>query len=384
MTDRTIIIDAKPDRSDFEVYDITELANPVLESETEYTILNRDINVLLVAAVPIDADGNLTEDDRDSFFMIRPNGRVTFVHPVFDADSGSHIAVARYGDDRSRIHFIISEQVIEGGGGGGLDEIFVGDAIGGTGEESDPLDVSADGIDTARLADSAVTNAKLADNSVDTDQIADDAITHEQMASGSIGTSQLVNSSVSSAKIQTNAITTAKIGSHAITSSEMVDNAIGTDQLADGAVGTAEIKDDAITLAKLAGGTAGTAIGFNSDGDPAEISTGLTSGTITFAAEDLTDGTEITHTFGKTPLAIIPSHLVGKTNSGGFTEDEIYPISPYEPFSSRVAFEDVDDDSFTIRSNITPVIYHYYANGSRALSAGGITNWADIVFTVIG
>ena len=162
MTDRTIVIDAKPDRSDYEIYDVTTLADPDLESETEYTILNRDINPLLVAAVPIDADGNLTEDDRDSFFMIRPNGRVTFVHPVFDADSGSHIAVARYGDDRSRIHFIISEQVIEGGAGGGLDEIFVGSALGGTGEESDPLDVVADGIDSARLADGAVKLEKMA------------------------------------------------------------------------------------------------------------------------------------------------------------------------------------------------------------------------------
>ena len=162
MTDRTIQIDAKPDRSDFEVYDITNLANPVLESETEYTILNRDINYLLVGSVPIDADGNLTSDDRDSFFMVNPNGRVSFVHPVFDDTSGSHIAVARYGNDRSRIHFIISEQIVQGGVGDGLDEIFVGDALGGTGESSDPLDVVADGIDAARLADSAVTLEKMA------------------------------------------------------------------------------------------------------------------------------------------------------------------------------------------------------------------------------
>ena len=279
MTDRTIIIDAKPDASDYEVYDITDLADPVLVSKGQYTILNRDINDLLVAAVPIDSSGDLTSNDRDSFLLIRPNGRVTFTHPEFDDTSGSHIAVARVGDDRSRIHFIISENVVEGGGGGGgsASGVIVGGALDGSGTAVDPFDVKDGGIDSARLADNAVdteqlataavhasiiadgavetdkidnaavTDSKIADDAIDTHHIADDAITHEQMANGSIGTSQLVDSAVTTAKIHDDAITTQKIGSKVITGSEIADNTLLGDHLVDGAVGADQIADGAVS-----------------------------------------------------------------------------------------------------------------------------------------
>lgn len=270
MTDRTIIIDAKPDASDYEVYDITDLADPVLVSKGQYTILNRDINDLLVAAVSIDSSGDLTSNDRDSFLLIRPNGRVTFTHPEFDDTSGSHIAVARVGDDRSRIHFIISENVVEGGGGGGgsASGVIVGGALDGSGTAVDPFDVKTGGIDRNRIADDAVhtdqiatgaiTNDQLRNGSVETANIQADAVTNSKIADDAVDTAQIANDAVTESKINNNAVGTNQIEADAVTNAKIANSAVDTDQLADRAVETGKIDNDAITQSKIADNAVGT------------------------------------------------------------------------------------------------------------------------------
>ena len=122
-------------------------------------------------------------------------------------------------------------------------------------------DIQAGTIETANIADDAVTLAKIADVNVSTAKIANNAVTLAKIAD--------VN------------VTTAKIANDAITTAKIADVNVTTAKIADVNVTTAKIADDAITLAKLAAGTDGELITWDASGNPAAVAVGTSTHVLT-------------------------------------------------------------------------------------------------------
>ena len=122
-----------------------------------------------------------------------------------------------------------------------------------------PLDIADGGVDTAELADDAVTGDKIADNTIHGGALIDNTI-----PTGKIGDDQ-----VTGAKLSDNAVSTGKVADDAITQAKIADGAVDTDQLADEAVTqtklgefsvvTGKIANNQITTAKIANGAVTTA-----------------------------------------------------------------------------------------------------------------------------
>ena len=122
-------------------------------------------------------------------------------------------------------------------------------------------DIQAGTIETANIADDAVTLAKIADVNVSTAKIANNAVTLAKIAD--------VN------------VTTAKIANDAITTAKIADVNVTTAKIADVNVTTAKIADDAVTLAKLAAGTDGELITWDASGNPAAVPVGTATHVLT-------------------------------------------------------------------------------------------------------
>jgi hypothetical protein len=103
-------------------------------------------------------------------------------------------------------------------------------------------------IQTANIADSAVTTVKIADSN----------ITLAKMADNSVGTAELVDDSVTNAKMANNSVNTAELASSAVTSDKLATNSVSTSAIIDQAVTGVKIADSAVTLNKRAGFLGGT------------------------------------------------------------------------------------------------------------------------------
>jgi len=80
--------------------------------------------------------------------------------------------------------------------------------------------------------------------------------------------------SITAAKIAADAVGSSEIAADAVGSSEIAADAVGSSELADDAVDTAAIADNAVTLAKMAHGTDGNLITYDTTGAPANVATG--------------------------------------------------------------------------------------------------------------
>ena len=147
--------------------------------------------------------------------------------------------------------------------------------------------VSDLGVDTAQLAAGAVTSTKLADDAVTSGKIADGAFTVAisgdavgsatsitsdavsvavALASGVVDTAELADDAVTNAKIGVGAVGTLEIGDEQVTNAKLADDAVGTAEIADDAVTSAKIAADSVTVAQLSGSavvTAAEGIGSN-------------------------------------------------------------------------------------------------------------------------
>jgi hypothetical protein len=139
------------------------------------------------------------------------------------------------------------------------------------------LTIAGGAVETAMLADDAVTGAKIA--------LFDDSLaattTHFLIADGTDYSSFALSGDVTC----TNA-GVVTIANDAVEQAMIADDAVGADQLASNAVVTASIVDNAVTLAKMAGLTRGSIILGDSSGDPSALAKG---GAATLLQSDGTD-----------------------------------------------------------------------------------------------
>lgn len=118
--------------------------------------------------------------------------------------------------------------------------------------------VAAGSIQTASIADGAITSAKIQDQSISFRDIADGAVGGTQIADGSINSAKISTSAVGSAQIADGAVTAAKLANGAVGSSQIADGAVNAAKISAGAVGSTQIATAAITSAKIGAGAVGT------------------------------------------------------------------------------------------------------------------------------
>jgi hypothetical protein len=118
--------------------------------------------------------------------------------------------------------------------------------VGGGTKGDIAIGIAEGGINTARLADGAVTSQKIASG----------AVTSTNIAAGAVGSQQLVDGSVTSSKIGQAAVGTPQLAAGAITSTNIASGAVGSAQLANGAVNGTHLADNSVTSAKIAPGEA--------------------------------------------------------------------------------------------------------------------------------
>jgi hypothetical protein len=120
-------------------------------------------------------------------------------------------------------------------------------------------------LQTAQIANDAVTNALIANDAVQTENIKNLAINADKIANLSVTETKISDGAISTPKLEANAVTAAKISAGTITSSEIAtgtitatniaSDAITTAKIAAGAVTATEIASNSITSAKIVAGT---------------------------------------------------------------------------------------------------------------------------------
>ncbi len=130
----------------------------------------------------------------------------------------------------------------------------------------------------------------------------------------------------------------------------------GTAQIAGSAVTTAKINDDAVTLAKMAGGTDGNIISFDSSGDPVAIATGSSGQVLTSAGAGAQPAMSAVKDQGWT----VGELGVASTSDG--TEMSADITNPIEIF---IEFHGIS-------SNGTDVIRGVFTNSSGDIIVGGM------------
>lgn len=86
-------------------------------------------------------------------------------------------------------------------------------------------------IDTANIANNAVTNAKINDRAVTTSKIADAAVTANKLASSAVTNDKIANNSITGAKLANKTITATQIADNTITANQLAPNSVGRDEL---------------------------------------------------------------------------------------------------------------------------------------------------------
>ena len=134
--------------------------------------------------------------------------------------------------------------------------------------------------------------SQLADGSVTTAKLAAQAVTNAKLAFESVGPRQIQGNAVRSGHIADNSITDADIGNNQIGTRHIRAGNITRALLDAGSVSATELIDRAVTLAKMATGTAGKYLGYDAEGNPAELDApsgqGIADGAVTTAK--LADG----------------------------------------------------------------------------------------------
>jgi len=109
-------------------------------------------------------------------------------------------------------------------------------------------------IDTAQIADAAVTAAKIGAAAVETAKLANAAVTAAILAAGAVTQTKIADDAVTTPKLVAGAVTTGKIAAGAVTADEIAANAIIAGKIAAGTITAAELAAFAVTAGKIAAG----------------------------------------------------------------------------------------------------------------------------------
>jgi hypothetical protein len=102
-------------------------------------------------------------------------------------------------------------------------------------------------IETAQIADNAITTGKISANQITTVKIADNAITTGKISANQITTVKIADNAITTGKISANQITTAKIAANQITTALISDLQITSAKIANDAVGPNQLSNTAVT-----------------------------------------------------------------------------------------------------------------------------------------
>lgn len=109
-------------------------------------------------------------------------------------------------------------------------------------------------VTTSKIASKAVTSAKIFDSNIVTAVIANGAVETTNIADLAVTSDVLSNFGILSSDFGAGAVTNSKLATNAITSAKLATNAVDTTALPDGVVGTTNLADLAVTSAKIANG----------------------------------------------------------------------------------------------------------------------------------
>jgi hypothetical protein len=138
--------------------------------------------------------------------------------------------------------------------------------------------IAASAVGSTEIASLAITNAKIAANAVDTGKLAANAVTTTELAALAVTGAKIAAATITAANIAANTITAAQIAALTITAAE----------ISAGAITAAKISTGAITTSKLAVSTGGAAL--NKDPGPTDIGSWNPLGSLVGTIQTVTDG----------------------------------------------------------------------------------------------
>ncbi|MDH5231095.1 MAG: hypothetical protein OEZ58_08020 [Gammaproteobacteria bacterium] len=142
-----------------------------------------------------------------------------------------------------------------GGSGNGGTSYSAGNGISISGTT---ISIASAGVDSAQIADAAVTSTKIASNAIDSTKIANNAVVAGKIAANAVGENQLVSNSIVATKIATGAVINSKIAAGAVDSDNIANAAVTTVKLSNNAVNTNQLADNAVTAVKIANNAVGS------------------------------------------------------------------------------------------------------------------------------
>ena len=122
--------------------------------------------------------------------------------------------------------------------------------------------------------------------------------------------------SIKDSKLVTaDSVVTANITNSNITVGKMAANSVDSDQYVDGSIDTIHIADDQITLAKMAPGTDGNIISYDTSGNPVAVATGSSGQVLTSAGAGAVPSFQAAAAGGKILQAVTVTSSTEVTNS---------------------------------------------------------------------
>ena len=112
-----------------------------------------------------------------------------------------------------------------------------------------------DKIETAQIADKAVTTEKLADQSVDNSKLSPSSVTYDKIKDKAVITEKLNDRAVTTEKVEEKAITNEKLGDQSVDGRVLREANVETKHLANESVTAEKIKSGTITKEKIADNT---------------------------------------------------------------------------------------------------------------------------------
>jgi len=143
----------------------------------------------------------------------------------------------------------------------------------------DRVHLSADIIDSTKLADNAVNSEHYVDGSIGNVHIANSTITSQKIVDATLDTATLANDAVTEPKIINGAVTTNKIAADAVNGTKIADDSIDSEHYVDGSIDNQHIANSTITSAKIVDETLDTATLANSAVTEPKIATGAVTTT---------------------------------------------------------------------------------------------------------